>query len=93
MAAVLLVVVCSGVAVANFSQMRTLSKENQTRQLMIKTIDGAYQGWLTNDDQANTYAAIMALRDPAQHDLAETTFAQSKDGYDSAVADLARRSG
>ena len=50
----------------------------------------AYEAWITNDDQNNMYAAVVALRERSQAGLAEATWAQAIAAYGEARADLAR---
>jgi methyl-accepting chemotaxis protein len=50
----------------------------------------AYEAWIRNDDQNNMYAAVIALRDPSQHKLAEVTWGQAVDGYRESAADLTK---
>jgi methyl-accepting chemotaxis protein len=55
---------------------------------MYAQATGAYEQWLLDDDQSNMYASVVALRDPSQYQLGETTFGQAEDGYKKAVAGL-----
>jgi methyl-accepting chemotaxis protein len=48
-------------------------------------VSDGYESWLLDDDQSNMYAAVVALRDAKQHDLAETTWGQAVEGYNGAA--------
>ncbi len=81
---------CTMVAWSRFAQMRELSAQSAHASALMSAVQDAYTGWLLNDDQANMYAAVIALRDPAQADLAEVTYQQSLDGYRAAGEALDR---
>lgn len=75
------------VAVVGALGLNTVSRlatEQASAASLRHQVSVAYQQWLINDDQANMYASVVALKDPAQNDLAETTFGQSMAGYDAA---------
>ena len=72
MLAVLVLAVVSTVLMSSFG---TIVNDNATREDQAQTISHAYESWIDNDDQNNMYAAIIALRDPTKHQLAETTWA------------------
>jgi methyl-accepting chemotaxis protein len=63
------------------------STADQRRSLILSH---AFEAWITNDDQNNMYVAVVALRDPAKHTLAETTWGQAAAGYRESSADLAK---
>jgi methyl-accepting chemotaxis protein len=62
-------------------------------QASAKVLSGAYESWLSNDDQNNMYAALVALRDPSQHKLAEATWGQSAADYQDTVQQLTKLRG
>jgi methyl-accepting chemotaxis protein len=63
------------------------STADQRKSLMLSH---AFESWITNDDQNNMYAAVIALRDPSKHGLADATWRQAAAGYRRSAADLAR---
>ncbi len=63
------------------------STADQQRSLILSH---AYEAWITNDDQNNMYVAVVALRDPSKHRLAETTWGQAAAGYRQSAAGLAK---
>ena len=50
-------------------------------RLMTHAVSVAYENWILDDDQSNMYAALVALNDPTQQALAETTWGQAVAGY------------
>ena len=81
-------VVCVGVAISGLLSSRSKSHQSQSTFTIFKAERDAYEGWLTDDDQSNMYAAIVALRDPSQRQLAETTWQQVAQGYQQATTNL-----
>jgi methyl-accepting chemotaxis protein len=81
--------ICLAVAVSGLLNARTKSHQSQTTFTVFQTARDAYEGWLTDDDQSNMYAATIALKDPRQNQLAETTWQQALAGYRQANAKLA----
>jgi methyl-accepting chemotaxis protein len=70
------------------TQMRSMSSQAQSTAKshdVEAAVGQAYQQWLTDDDQSNMYAAVEALHDPSQHQLAETTWGQVVTAYKGAV--------
>lgn len=49
----------------------------------------AFEQWTLDDDQSNMYAALVALRDPAEKKLADTTLQQVLDARKAVVPQLA----
>ncbi len=82
--------VLTGVSLVTMSTAGSASQATEQAQKAALTISHAYESWILEDDQANMYAAVVALRDNSQHALAETTYRQSVAAYDGAVASLAR---
>ncbi|HEY3736649.1 MAG TPA: methyl-accepting chemotaxis protein [Jatrophihabitans sp.] len=80
---------CVLVAISTFSTLNHVSSESSTDQRMQRLVTDAYEQWTLDDDQSNMYAAVVALKDPAQNDLAETTWKQAVDGYAAAQSDVA----
>src|SRR2546421_12244273 len=65
---------CLGVAVSGLLNARTKSHQSQATFKIFTAERAAYEGWLTDDDQSNMYAALVALQDPSQRALEETTW-------------------
>jgi methyl-accepting chemotaxis protein len=80
--------VCVGVAVAGLLNARTKAHQSQSTFSVFNAERDAYEGWLSDDDQSNMYAAVVALNDPHQRQLAETTWQQALQGYQQANAKL-----
>ena len=78
------------VARSTESTMTSLAAQTETVQATAAQAEHAYEQWLWDDDQANMYGAVVALRDASQHDLAETTWGQSVDGYNGALAAVSK---
>jgi methyl-accepting chemotaxis protein len=81
--------ICLAVAVSGLLSARTKAHQSQSTFALFRTERDAYEGWLTDDDQSNMYAAVIALHDPRQDQLAETTWQQALQGYQQANANLA----
>ena len=69
--------VCIGMAISSFNTMTGKVAQQRTAREMYQAVSGAYEQWTLDDDQSNMYGAVVALRDPSQHTLAETTFQQA----------------
>jgi methyl-accepting chemotaxis protein len=72
-------------------QMRTMSSQARSTagsHAVEAAVAKAYEQWLYDDDQSNMYAAVEALHDPSQNQLAETTWGQVEGAYNGAVAAL-----
>jgi methyl-accepting chemotaxis protein len=80
--------VCIGVAVNGLFNARTKSQQSESTFNVFTQERTAYEGWLTDDDQSNMYAAVVALNDPSQRSLANTTWQQVLQGYQQANAGL-----
>jgi methyl-accepting chemotaxis protein len=80
--------VCVGVAVTGLLNARTKAHQSESTFNLFRTQRDAYEGWLTDDDQSNMYAAVVALNDPHQKQLAETTWQQALQGYQQADSNL-----
>ena len=80
--------VCLAVAVSGLFNARTKSHQSEATFKLFQTERNAYEGWLTDDDQSNMYAAVVALADPKQKQLAETTWQQALQGYQQADSNL-----
>jgi methyl-accepting chemotaxis protein len=87
MLALLVLTVISTLLMSSFS---SLTETNATREDQARTVSRAYESWIRNDDQINMYAAIMALKDPSKHQLAETTWQQSVAAYQDSVQQLSK---
>ncbi len=66
------------------------SSVDQARSIILSH---AFEAWIRNDDQNNMYAAVIALRDPKQHKLAEVTWAQAASAYRESSAAMAKLGG
>jgi methyl-accepting chemotaxis protein len=80
--------VCLGVAVTGLLNAKTKSHQSEATFKVFSAERDAYEGWLTDDDQSNMYAALVALRDPHQRALENTTWQQVLQGYAQANANL-----
>jgi methyl-accepting chemotaxis protein len=80
--------VCIGVAVNGLLTARSKSKQSESTFTLFSTERNAYEGWLTDDDQSNMYAALVALQDKSQRALENTTWQQVLQGYQQASAGL-----
>jgi methyl-accepting chemotaxis protein len=80
--------ICLAVAASGLLNARTKSHQSQATFKLFETERNAYEGWLTDDDQSNMYAAVVALNDPKQKALAETTWQQALQGYQQADSNL-----
>jgi methyl-accepting chemotaxis protein len=83
--ALLLVAATSATIMTTISGKARTSTSDQSQAIVLSH---AYEAWIRNDDQNNMYAAVIALRDPSQHQLAETTWGQAVAGYREAFAGL-----
>ncbi len=83
--ALLLVAATSATIMTQISGKAQTSTSDQTQAIVLSH---AYEAWILNDDQNNMYAAVIALRDPKQHQLAETTWGQAVAGYREAFKGL-----
>ncbi len=68
--------VCIGLAISSYNTMTAKVAQQGTTRRLYQAVAGAYEQWTLDDDQSNMYAAVVALRDPKQHALAETTYQQ-----------------
>jgi len=66
-----------GLAAASFAGMARQAQAATTAHRLSAAVAAAYVQWTLDDDQSNMYAAVKALRDPAQQSLAETTYQQA----------------
>jgi len=80
--------VCIGVAVTGLFNARSKSRQSESTFTLFSTEHSAYEGWLTDDDQSNMYAALVALNDRSQHALENTTWQQVLQGYQQATSSL-----
>jgi len=65
-----------GLAAASFAGMARQVQAATTAHRLSEAVAAAYEQWTLDDDQSNMYAAVVALHDPTQHALAETTYQQ-----------------
>ncbi|MBV9805011.1 MAG: HAMP domain-containing protein [Solirubrobacterales bacterium] len=80
--------VCVGVAVSGLANASTKSSQSESTFKVFNAERDAYEGWLTDDDQSNMYAAVVALNDPKQRQLANVTWQQAVQGYQQAKTNL-----
>jgi len=80
--------ICIGVAVSGLFTGRTKSRQSESTFTTFSHERNAYEGWLTDDDQSNMYAALVALKDPRQRSLENVTWQQALQGYAQADSDL-----
>jgi methyl-accepting chemotaxis protein len=81
--------VCIGVAVTGLFSARSKSRQSESTFTLFSAEHNAYEGWLTDDDQSNMYAALVALQDRSQRALENTTWQQVLQGYQQASSSLA----
>jgi methyl-accepting chemotaxis protein len=86
--AVLACAVLAGLGVWTMRAMSASTTRAQQAQRAAQVVSRAYEAWLLDDDQSNMYAAVIALRDPSKHALAETTWSQAVAGYGDTVKAL-----
>jgi methyl-accepting chemotaxis protein len=75
-------------AITTFGNMNSLSSQAEAAQHIERSVAQAYEDWTLDDDQSNMYGAVIALGDPSQKSLAETTWQQAVDAYKSTQADM-----
>ena len=80
--------ICIGVAVNGLFTARSKSQQSQSTFAVFSAERNAYEGWLTDDDQSNMYAALVALKDPRQRQLENVTWQQVLQGYQQANTNL-----
>ncbi len=80
--------ICIGVAVNGLFTARSKSQQSQSTFTVFSAERNAYEGWLTDDDQSNMYAALVALKDPRQRQLENVTWQQVLQGYQQANTNL-----
>ena len=83
-----LAVGCVGVAVSGLLSARSKSNQAAATFTVFRAERGAYEGWLSDDDQSNMYVALSALHDPSQRQLIASTWQQVMQGYQQAGAGL-----
>jgi hypothetical protein len=88
--AVLSLVLVAATSAYVMTGIRTKAHTSSSAQAQAIVLSHAYEGWIRNDDQNNMYAAVVALRDPKQHKLAEVTWGESASAYHQSAADLAK---
>ncbi|HEX4009237.1 MAG TPA: HAMP domain-containing methyl-accepting chemotaxis protein [Solirubrobacteraceae bacterium] len=87
-ALVMLGAICVVVATSGLMGQKTRVHSVNTAFKDFRTEHGAYEGWLTADDQMNMYAALAVLHDPKQRKLASATWGQVVQGHAQAVTAL-----
>jgi methyl-accepting chemotaxis protein len=61
---------------ATFGALAGSAQQMANAHRISAAVANAYEQWTLDDDQSNMYGALIALRDPKQHKLAEDTYAQ-----------------
>ncbi|MEA2720413.1 MAG: methyl-accepting chemotaxis protein [Candidatus Eremiobacteraeota bacterium] len=64
------------VSAVTFAGLAGRAQEMSRAHLLSAAVANAFEQWTLDDDQSNMYAALIALRDPKQHKLTESTFVQ-----------------
>ena len=76
-AMVALLLAGAGLSMASFSSMTSSMHAATAAHQLAMAAAQANEQWTLDDDQSNMYAAVVALRDPTQRQLAETTYQQA----------------
>ena len=76
------------VAIISMQGMSSQSSQSTHDQNAAQLLSHAYESWILDDDQSNMYAAVLALNDPSQHQLAETTWGQAAAAYTESAKQL-----
>jgi methyl-accepting chemotaxis protein len=85
---VVLWLVCIAVAAHGLLSAKSSSNQAARAFASFAVERSAYEGWLTDDDQANMYAALAVQGDPANRALTAATWRQVVQGRLQAVRDL-----
>jgi len=88
--AAILLLTSVGLAANSFSTLATHARREATTHQMATAVASAYEQWTLDDDQSNMYAAVVALRDPAQRALAEATYGQAAQARAAVTPQLVR---
>jgi methyl-accepting chemotaxis protein len=88
--AVLALAAVSTTSVVLMSGIKSKARTSTADQTQSTLLSHAYEAWIRNDDQNNMYAALVALRDPNQRKLAETTWGEAAAAYRESQADVAK---
>jgi methyl-accepting chemotaxis protein len=83
-------VVLAAVTTLQMTSVSAGTSSSSAAQHQTELLSRAYEAWITNDDQNNMYAAVIALREPSQARLAQVTWLQAVTAYREARADVAR---
>jgi methyl-accepting chemotaxis protein len=76
------------IASFGFSKTHSLTAYSQLGTDTQARASAANDGFLLDDDQSNMWAAVIALKDPAQQQLADDTWKQATDGRQQALDNL-----
>jgi methyl-accepting chemotaxis protein len=87
--AVAMLTVLGAVAIISMQGMSSQSSQSTHDANAATALSHAYESWILDDDQSNMYAAVLALNDPSQHALAETTWGQAATAYAATAKQLA----
>jgi methyl-accepting chemotaxis protein len=79
---------CGAVALSGLLNEKGKVNDASTAFKDFQAERNAYEGWLTADDQTNMYAALGALGDRSQQDLAAATWSQVVQGHAQALTQL-----
>jgi methyl-accepting chemotaxis protein len=80
--------VCLAIGVSGLLTARSKAHQSESTFTAFQAERDAYEGWLTDDDQSNMYAALIALKDPGQRQLENVTWQQVLQGYHQAATKL-----
>jgi methyl-accepting chemotaxis protein len=83
---ILAVVVLAAVSLLQLSSIKTSTHRNASAAQQARLVGKAYESWILNNDQNNTYAGLIALHDPSKAALTQTTWTQAAAAYDQSVA-------
>lgn len=86
--AVSVFVVMGVVGVIDFSRASTSAANLRGARAHKALVDDANAQWLTADDAMNMYAALQALRDPSQAQLAQTQWDTLTRAYQQTIKDI-----
>ncbi len=81
-------VVCVGVGVSGLLSAQSKSQQAATTFKVFSAERGAYEGWLSDDDQSNMYVALAALHDPSQRQQMAAEWQQVPQAYQQARASM-----
>jgi methyl-accepting chemotaxis protein len=84
----IVVLVVIVLVIKNSAYLATREAAEGDARNLTQASASAFEQWTLDDDQSNMYVALIALRDPKQRKLADTTYAQVIKAHDASVAAL-----